>query len=244
MPKHEKLEKLIHHGYATASLGYIGLYEATKFMTGESHTSEKGRQFALKVMQHMNDKCNEWKAAEDIDYSLYGTPAESMTYKMAKCLKRRFGNDVFEKLDGADRDYVTNSYHIPVFEEIDAFEKLAKESEFQKLSPGGAISYIETTDLSNNTEAVLEVMKFIYDNIMYAELNGKHDHCNACGFDGEMQIDDHLEWYCPNCGNRDHDKMNVARRTCGYIGSNFWNKGKTDEIKHRFVHLDNHEASD
>lgn len=244
LQKHEKLDKLIHHGYATASLGYIGLYEATKFMTGESHTSEKGRQFALKVMQHMNDKCSEWKAAEDIDYSLYGTPAESMTYKVAKCLKKRFGNDVFIKLDGQDRDYVTNSYHIPVFEEIDAFDKLAKESEFQRLSPGGAISYIETPDLSKNTEAVLEVMKFIYNNIMYAELNGKHDHCNICGYDGEMKIDDHLEWYCPNCGNHDHDKMNVARRTCGYIGTNFWNKGKTDEIAHRVLHLDNKEYKD
>ena len=242
LDKDETIEKLLVDNYSTLSLGYAGLYECVKAMLGVSHTTPEGKKFGLEIMQHLNNKCNEWKQQETIGYSLYGTPIESTTYKFAKCLKQRFGKDVFIKLDGKDRDYITNSYHIPVFEEIDAFEKLAKESEFQKLSPGGAISYIETPNLQNNTEAVLEVIKFIYDNIMYAELNTKSDYCQKCGYDGEILIDDNLEWYCPNCDNRDHDTLNVARRTCGYIGSNFWNKGRTQEIKERVLHLDNKEA--
>ena len=236
LDKGEKIDKLLYDGYSTISLGYAGLYECVKYMTEHSHTDNgEGKEFGLKVMQHLNDKCVEWKAEENIDYSVYGSPIESTTYKFAKCLKARFG-----EIEGiTDRDYITNSYHVPVFEEIDAFEKLSLESEFQRLSPGGAISYIECPDLTNNTEAVLEVIKFIYDNIMYAELNTKSDYCQVCGYDGEMQIDDNMEWYCPNCGNRDHSKMNVARRTCGYIGTNFWNKGRTEEIKERVVHLDN-----
>lgn len=235
LKKGESIHPLLHGGYSTISLGYAGLYECVKFMTGHSHTEPEGKAFGLAVMQKLNDKCNEWKAAENIDYSVYGTPIESTTYKFAKCLKDRFGT-----IKGiTDRDYITNSYHVPVFEEIDAFTKLKLESEFQRLSPGGAVSYIETPNLTNNIPAVLEVMKFIYDNIMYAELNTKSDYCQECGFDGEMMIDDNMEWYCPNCGNRDHDKLNVARRTCGYIGSNFWNKGRTQEIKERVLHLDN-----
>ena len=236
LDKGEKIDKLLYDGYSTISLGYAGLYECVKYMTGHSHTDNgEGKEFGLKVMQHLNDKCADWKAEENIDYSVYGSPIESTTYKFAKCLKARFG-----EIEGiTDRDYITNSYHVPVFEEIDAFEKLSLESEFQRLSPGGAISYIECPDLTNNTEAVLEVIKFIYDNIMYAELNTKSDYCQVCDYDGEMQIDDNMEWYCPNCGNRDHSKMNVARRTCGYIGTNFWNKGRTEEIKERVVHLDN-----
>ena len=212
LDKGEKIDKLLHDGYSTLSLGYAGLYECVKYMTGHSHTDNGvGKEFGLSVMQHLNDKCNEWKAEENIDYSVYGSPIESTTYKFAKCLKNRFG-----EVEGiTDRDYITNSYHVPVFEEIDAFDKLKLESEFQRLSPGGAISYIECPDLTNNTQAVIEVMKFIYDNIMYAELNTKSDYCQVCGYDGEMQIDDDMEWYCPNCGNRDHSKMNVARRTCG-----------------------------
>lgn len=234
--KGESIHKLLHEGYSTISLGYAGLYECVKYMTGHSHTDNgEGKEFGLQVMQYLNDKCNEWKSKEDIDYSVYGTPIESTTYKFAKCLKNRFG-----EIDGiTDKDYITNSYHVPVFEEIDAFSKLKLESEFQKLSPGGAISYIECPDLTNNIDAVIEVIKFIYDNIMYAELNTKSDYCQVCGYDGEILIDDNMEWYCPNCGNRDHDKMNVARRTCGYIGSNFWNKGRTQEIKERVLHLDN-----
>ena len=236
LDKGEKIDKLLYDGYSTISLGYAGLYECVKYMTEHSHTDNgEGKEFGLKVMQHLNDKCAEWKAEENIDYSVYGSPIESTTYKFAKCLKARFG-----EIEGiTDRDYITNSYHVPVFEEIDAFEKLSLESEFQRLSPGGAISYIECPDLTNNTEAVLEVIKFIYDNIMYAELNTKSDYCQVCDYDGEMQIDDNMEWYCPNCGNRDYSKMNVARRTCGYIGTNFWNKGRTEEIKERVVHLDN-----
>ena len=236
LEKGESLEKLLHDGYSTISLGYAGLYECVKYMTGHSHTDNgEGKEFGLKVMQKLNDKCKEWKEAENIDYSVYGTPIESTTYKFAKCLKNRFG-----EIEGiTDRDYITNSYHVPVFEEIDAFTKLKLESEFQQLSPGGAISYIETPNLQNNIEAVLQVIQFIYDNIMYAELNTKSDYCQVCGYDGEILIDDNMEWYCPNCGNRDHDKMNVARRTCGYIGSNFWNKGRTQEIKERVLHLDN-----
>ena len=232
----ESIHELLHHGYSTLSLGYAGLYECVKYMTGHSHTDGgKGHDFGLKVMQHMNDACKKWKEDEDIDYSVYGTPIESTTYKFAKGLRDRFG-----LIKGiTDRDYITNSYHIPVFEEIDAFEKLAIESEFQKLSPGGAISYVETANLCDNIPAVMEVIKFIYDNIMYAELNTKSDYCQKCGFDGEILIDDDLEWYCPNCGNRDHNTLNVARRTCGYIGSNFWNRGRTQEIKERVIHLDN-----
>ena len=232
--KGESIHDLLHDGYSTLSLGYAGLYECVKYMTGHSHTAE-GKEFALEVMKKLNDKCTEWKEAEKIDYSVYGTPIESTTYKFAKCLKNRFG--VIEGV--TDRSYITNSYHVPVFEEIDAFSKLKIESEFQRLSPGGAISYIETSNLQNNIDAVLQTIQFIYDNIMYAELNTKSDYCQECGFDGEILIDDNLEWYCPNCGNRDEGKLNVARRTCGYIGSNFWNKGRTQEIKERVIHLDN-----
>ena len=237
--KGESIHDLLHGGYSTLSLGYAGLYECVKYMTGKSHTDGgKGKEFGLEVMKHMVDKCSEWKAEENIDYSVYGTPIESTTYKFAKALKERFG--VIKGI--TDRNYITNSYHVPVFEEIDAFSKLALESEFQKLSPGGAISYVETANLTNNLDAVMEVIKYIYNNIMYAELNTKSDYCQACGYNGEILLDEKLEWYCPNCGNRDHDKLNVARRTCGYIGTNFWNKGRTQEIKERVVHLDNKEA--
>lgn len=236
LEKGEVINDLLHDGYSTISLGYAGLYECVKYMTDQSHTVEgEPKEFGLAIMQRMNDKCKEWKAEEHIDYSVYGTPIESTTYKFAKCLRDRFG--IVKGI--TDRDYITNSYHVPVFEEIDAFEKLQLEAEFQRLSPGGAISYIETPNLQNNIESVLEVIKFIYDNIMYAELNTKSDYCQECGFDGEILIDEDLEWYCPNCGNRDHNKLNVARRTCGYIGSNFWNKGRTQEIKERVLHLDN-----
>ena len=237
LKKGESIHDLLHHGYSTISLGYAGLYECVKYMTGYSHTG-KGKEFGLQVMQRLVDKCKEWKEAEDIDYSVYGTPIESTTYKFAKCLKERFG--VIKGI--TDRDYITNSYHVPVFEKIDAFSKLSLESEFQKLSPGGAISYVETANLNNNLDAVLEVINFIYNNIMYAELNTKSDYCHECGYSGEILIDEDLEWYCPNCGNRSHDKLNVARRTCGYIGTNFWNKGRTQEIKERVVHLDNIDA--
>ena len=237
--KGESIHDLLHGGYSTISLGYAGLYECVKFMTGHSHTDNgKGKEFALEVMQKLNDKCKEWKEAENIDYSVYGTPIESTTYKFAKCLRERFG--IIKGI--TDRNYITNSYHVPVFEEIDAFTKLSLESEFQKLSPGGAISYIETPNLQNNIPAVIEVIKFIYDNIMYAELNTKSDYCQKCGYDGEILINDDLEWYCPNCGNKDHDTLNVARRTCGYIGTKFWNKGRTQEIKERVLHLDNKDA--
>ena len=297
LDKGESIHELLHHGYSTISLGYAGLYECVKYMTGHSHTDNgKGKEFGLQVMQRMNDACQKWKAEEDIDYSVYGTPIESTTYKFAKCLRERFGKikgitdrdyitnsyhvPVFEEIDAftklklesefqrlspggaisyietanlqgnldsvmevikgiTDRDYITNSYHVPVFEEIDAFTKLKLESEFQRLSPGGAISYIETANLQGNLDSVMEVIKFIYDNIMYAELNTKSDYCQECGYDGEILIDDDLEWYCPNCGNRDHAKLNVARRTCGYIGANFWNRGRTQEIKERVIHLDN-----
>ncbi len=237
--KGESIHELLHHGYSTISLGYAGLYECVKYMTGHSHTDGgKGKEFGLEVMRKLNAACNKWKEEEDIDYSVYGTPIESTTYKFAKCLRERFG-----KIKGiTDRDYITNSYHVPVFEEIDAFTKLKLESEFQALSPGGAISYIETPNLTNNLDAVMEVIKFIYDNIMYAELNTKSDYCQECGYEGEILLDDDLEWYCPNCGNRDHDKLNVARRTCGYIGTNFWNKGRTQEIKERVIHIDNKDA--
>ncbi len=239
LEKGESIHELLHHGYSTISLGYAGLYECVKFMTGHSHTDNgKGKEFGLEVMRRLNDACNKWKKEEDIDYSVYGTPIESTTYKFAKCLRERFG-----KIKGiTDRDYITNSYHVPVFEEIDAFTKLKLESEFQALSPGGAISYIETPNLTNNLDAVMEVIQFIYDNIMYAELNTKSDYCQVCGYEGEILLDDNLEWYCPECGNRDHDKLNVARRTCGYIGTHFWNKGRTQEIKERVIHIDNKDA--
>ena len=236
----ESIHELLHHGYSTISLGYAGLYECVKYMTGKSHTDNgEGKELGLKIMQHLNDACKKWKAEEDIDYSVYGTPIESTTYKFAKCLKERFGT-----IEGiTDRGYITNSYHVPVFEEIDAFTKLKLESEFQQLSPGGAISYVETPNLQNNLDAVLDIIKYIYDNIMYAELNTKSDYCQECGYTGEILIDDNLEWYCPNCGNRDHNTLNVARRTCGYIGTNFWNKGRTQEIKERVLHVDNKVAN-
>ena len=238
LPKGASIHDLLHNGYSTISLGYAGLYECVKYMTGHSHTDNgKGKEFAIKVMQRMNEKCKEWKEKENIDYSVYGTPLESTTYKFAKCLRDRFG--VIKGI--TNRDYITNSYHVPVFEEIDAFTKLKLESEFQNLSPGGAISYIETPNLQNNLDAVIEVIKFIYDNIMYAELNTKSDYCQKCGFDGEILLNDDLEWYCPQCGNKDHDTLNVARRTCGYIGTKFWNRGRTQEIKERVLHLDNKE---
>ena len=239
LKKGESIHPLLHDGYSTLSLGYAGLYECVKYMTGKSHTDNgEGKEFGIKVMQKLNEKCKEWKENERIDYSVYGSPIESTTYKFAKCLKKRFG--VVEGI--TDRGYITNSYHVPVFEEIDAFSKLKLESEFQVLSPGGAISYVETPNLQDNLEVVLQIIKFIYDNIMYAELNTKSDYCQKCGFDGEILIDDNLEWYCPNCGNRDHNTLNVARRTCGYIGSNFWNKGRTEEIKERVLHIDNKDA--
>ena len=240
LDKGESIHELLRHGYSTISLGYAGLYECVKYMTGHSHTDNgEGKEFGLKVMQHLNDAAKKWKEEEDIDYSVYGTPIESTTYKFAKCLQKRFG--VIKGI--TDRSYITNSYHVPVFEEIDAFSKLKLESDFQKLSPGGAISYVETPNLQNNLDAVIEVIKFIYDNIMYAEMNTKSDYCQKCGYTGEILIDDNLEWYCPNCGNRDHNLLNVARRTCGYIGSNFWNKGRTQEIKERVLHIDNKVAA-
>lgn len=232
----ESIHKLLHDNYSTLSLGYAALYECVKYMTGESHM-QGGKDFGLAVMQKLNDKCSEWREKENISYSVYGTPIESTTYKFAKCLKERFGKDIFKKLDGQDRDYITNSYHCPVFEHINAFEKLEKEADFQKLSPGGAISYIETSNLQGNIEAVETVLKFIYEHIMYAELNTKSDYCQNCGYDGEILINNKLEWYCPNCGNTNHETLNVARRTCGYIGTQFWNKGRTNEIKDRFIHL-------
>jgi len=237
LQKGEPIDRLLYGGYSTISLGYAGLYECVKAMTGESHTSERGKEFALAVMQYMNDKCARWKSAENIDYSLYGTPIESTTYKFAKCLKKRFG--VIEGV--TDKNYITNSYHVHVTEEIDAFSKLAFEAQFQALSPGGAISYIEVPNMQDNIQAVLSVIRFIYDNIMYAELNTKSDYCQICGWDGEIEAveDDNgkLVWQCPNCGNRDKDKMNVARRTCGYIGTNDWNQGRVQEIKERVLHL-------
>lgn len=237
LKKGEKIDKLLYGGYSTISLGYAGLYECVLAMTGKSHTSDEAKPFALEIMQHMNDKCKEWKAVENIDYSLYGSPIESTTYKFAKCLKKRFG--VIPGI--TDRNYITNSYHVVVTEKIDAFNKLKFESEFQRLSPGGAISYVEIPNLTNNVEAVLSVIKFIYDNIMYAELNTKCDYCQVCGYDGEIQIvkddDGKLVWECPNCKNRDKSKMNIVRRTCGYLGTNDWNQGRTQEIKERVVHL-------
>ena len=236
LKKGEPIDKLLVGGYSTISLGYAGLYECVKYMTGKSHTDAEATPFALEVMQHMNDKCNEWKAATDIDFSLYGTPLESTTYKFAKALQRRFG--VIEGI--TDKGYITNSYHVHVSEHIDAFTKLKFESEFQRLSPGGAISYVEVPNMQDNREAVIAVLRYIYDNIMYAELNTKSDYCQECGYDGEIQIvedDGKLVWECPKCGNRDQAKLNVARRTCGYIGTQFWNQGRTEEIKDRVLHL-------
>ena len=237
LKKGETIDSLLYGGYSTISLGYAGLYECTRYMTGKSHTDPQARPFALSVMQHMNDACAKWKAEENIDFSVYGTPLESTTYKFAKCLQKRFG-----KIPGVtDKNYITNSYHVHVTEQIDAFTKLKFEAQFQMLSPGGAISYVEVPDMKSNLEAVLSVMKYIYDNIMYAELNTKSDYCQECGFDGEINIinDGHgkLVWECPRCGNRKQDKMNVARRTCGYIGTQFWNQGRTQEIKERVLHL-------
>ena len=243
--QHEPIDKLLFDGYSSISLGYAGLYECVKYMTKQSHSNnDKGYSFGMEIMKYLNNKCEQWKKQDNLGYSLYGSPIESTTYKFAKKLKERFGNDIFVQLDGKDRNYITNSYHIPVFEEINPCDKLSIESEGQELSLGGAISYIECADLTHNVQAVLNIIKFIYDNIMYAELNTKSDYCQVCGYDGEIKIIDEngeLIWECPNCKNRDHSKMNVARRTCGYIGSNFWNDGRTDEIAHRFVHLDNHE---
>lgn len=236
LEKGEKIDKLLFGGYSTISLGYAGLYECVKYMTGASHTDERGTPFAMAVMQRMNDKCNEWKAAEDIDYSIYGTPLESTTYKFSKCLQRRFGI-----IPGVtDKGYITNSYHVHVSEEIDAFDKLKFESQFQRLSPGGAISYVEVPNMQDNLKAVIRVMQYIYDNIMYAELNTKSDYCQECGFDGEIKIvedDGKLVWECPHCGNRNQETLNVARRTCGYIGTQFWNQGRTEEIRDRVLHL-------
>ena len=236
LKKGEKIDKLLFGGYSTISLGYAGLYECVKYMTGKSHTDAGAKPFALSVMQHMNDKCNQWKKAENIDYSLYGTPLESTTYKFAKCLQKRFG--IVPGI--TDKNYITNSYHVHVSEQIDAFTKLKFESDFQRLSPGGAISYVEVPNMQDNLEAVMSVLQFIYDNIMYAELNTKSDYCQVCGYDGEIKIvedDGKLVWECPKCGNRDQNKLNVARRTCGYIGTQFWNQGRTQEIKDRVLHL-------
>ena len=236
LKKGEKIDKLLFGGYSTISLGYAGLYECVKYMTGKSHTDAGAKPFALSVMQHMNDKCNAWKKAENIDYSLYGTPLESTTYKFAKCLQKRFG--IVPGI--TDKNYITNSYHVHVSEQIDAFTKLKFESDFQRLSPGGAISYVEVPNMQDNLEAVISVLQFIYDNIMYAELNTKSDYCQCCGYDGEIKIvedDGKLVWECPKCGNRDQNKLNVARRTCGYIGTQFWNQGRTQEIKDRVLHL-------
>lgn len=236
LKKGEKIDKLLFGGYSTISLGYAGLYECVKYMTGKSHTDAGAKPFALSVMQHMNDKCNEWKKAENMDYSLYGTPLESTTYKFAKCLQKRFG--IVKGI--TDKNYITNSYHVHVSEPIDAFTKLKFEADFQRLSPGGAISYVEVPNMQDNLEAVISVLQFIYDNIMYAELNTKSDYCQVCGYDGEIKIvedDGKLVWECPKCGNRDQNKLNVARRTCGYIGTQFWNQGRTQEIKDRVLHL-------
>lgn len=236
LEKGEKIDKLLYGGYSTISLGYAGLYECVKCMTGYSHTSEEGKGFAIEIMQRLNEKCAEWRDAENIAYSLYGTPLESTTYKFAKALQKRFG--IIEGI--TDKNYITNSYHVHVTEKIDAFSKLTFESEFQKLSPGGAISYVEVPNLTNNIPAILELIKFIYNNIQYGEINTKSDFCSECEFDGEIEIvedDGRLLWECPNCGNRDQTKMSVARRTCGYIGTQFWNQGRTQEIKDRVQHL-------
>lgn len=236
----DTLDKLVHGGYATISTGYAGLYECVKYMTGCSHTSSEGHDFAVKVMQFLNDKSEQWKKEEDVDYSVYGSPIETTTYKFATCLKKRFG--IIEGI--TDKDFITNSYHVPVFEKINPFEKLKFESEFQRLSPGGMISYIESSNLQNNTQAVLEIIKFIYNNTMYAELNTKSDYCQCCGYDGEILMrrdaNNKWEWYCPKCNNSDMSKMNVARRVCGYISTNPTNQGRMDDIANRYVHLDDH----
>ena len=237
LQKGETIDNLLFGNYSTISLGYAGLCECTRYMKGVSHTDAKGKDFAIKVMQFLNDKCAKWRAETNIAFSLYGTPLESTTYKFAKCLQKRFGIIP----DVTDKNYITNSYHVHVTEQIDAFTKLKFESEFQALSPGGAISYVEVPDMNSNIEAVISVMKYIYENIMYAELNTKSDYCQCCGYDGEIKIvtdtDGKLIWECPNCGNRDQNKMNVARRTCGYIGTQFWNQGRTQEIKERVLHM-------
>jgi ribonucleoside-triphosphate reductase len=242
---HETLDPLVHNGYSTSSLGYAALYECVKAVTGESHTQPIGKEFGLRVMQYLNDQCTKWKLAENIDYSVYGSPIESTTYKFATCLKKRFG----EVPGITDRDYVTNSYHIPVFEHINAYDKLAKESEFQVLSPGGAISYIETANLQNNIPAVESIMQFIYDHIMYAELNCKSDYCQKCGYDGEIIIkqdekDGHHFFECPQCGNTDEDSMNIARRVCGYISTNSMNEGRMQDVANRYVHMTDHELEE
>lgn len=237
LKKGEKIDKLLYNGYSTISLGYAGLCECVRYMTGKSHTSPDATPFALEVMQKLNDYCTKWKAEENIDFSIYGTPLESTTYKFAKCLQKRFG--IIEGV--TDKNYITNSYHVHVTEPINAFDKLKFEAQFQKLSPGGAVSYVEVPNLENNIDAVLEVVKYIYDNIMYAELNTKSDYCQCCGYNGQIEIVEDesgkLIWQCPNCGNTDQNKMNVARRTCGYIGTQFWNQGRTQEIKERVLHL-------
>ena len=237
---HETIDKLLYSGYSTLSLGYAGLYECVKYMTGHSHTDEKGKSFGLDVMKYLNNMCDKWKNEENIAYSLYGSPIESTTYKFAKCLKKRFG-----EIEGiTNHNYITNSYHVNVREEIDPFTKLQLESEFQKLSLGGAISYIEAGDLSNNISAVMSILKYLYNTMIYAEINFKSDYCQVCNYEGEIDIvdrDGELYWRCPNCGNEDKTKMNVARRTCGYLGTNYWNQGRTQEIKERYVHLDDHE---
>jgi ribonucleoside-triphosphate reductase len=236
LKKGETIDKLLFGGYSTISLGYAGLYECVKYMTGKSHTDPEAKPFALEIMQHMNDACKKWKEKENIDFSIYGTPLESTTYKFARCLQKRFG--IVEGI--TDKSYITNSYHVHVTEQIGAFTKLKFESEFQHLSPGGAISYVEVPNMQKNIPAVLKVIRFIYDNIMYAELNTKSDYCQVCGFDGEIQIvedDGKLIWECPQCHNRDQNKMNVARRTCGYIGTQYWNQGRTQEIRDRVLHL-------
>ena len=241
LKKGETIDKLLVGGYSSISLGYAGLYECVKYLTKKDYKDDEVKSLALKIMEYMNKKCDIWNEQENLGYSIYGSPIESTTYKFAKCLKKRFGEDVFVQIDGRDRDYITNSYHYPVFEPIDAFEKLKFESEFQELSTGGAISYVEVPNMQNNIPAVLSVIKYIYDNIMYAELNTKSDYCQCCGYDGEIQIveneDGKLIWRCPKCGNEDQNKLNVARRTCGYIGTNFWNQGRTQEIKERVLHL-------
>ena len=246
----EKIDDLLYGGYSSISLGYAGLYECVKYMTGKSHSEAGvGEDFGLKVMQFMNDKCTQWKNDENIGYSLYGTPLESTTYKFAKRLKERFGDDIFVKMDGFDRNYITNSYHIPVFEEIDAFTKLEKEAKFQNLSPGGSISYVEIPNLENNIEAIIQLIQFMYDHNMYAELNGKSDYCEVCGYDKEISLideDGKLLWECPNCGCRDPRKLDIARRTCGYKGTakNGWNQGRLGDIHDRVLHIDDVEAGE
>ena len=239
----DNFNELLFNDYSSISLGYAGLYECVKSLTGKSHTTKEGKALGLEIMKYLKETCDKWKKETNIGFSLYGTPLESTTYKLAKCLKKRFGDDVFIKLDGQDRDYITNSYHVNVAEEIDAKDKLLFEAEFQKYSSGGCISYVETCNLSSNIDVILDLIQFMYENIRYAELNGKFDYCQECGYEGEILLDDNNQWYCPNCGNRNHNTMNVARRTCGYIGDNFWNEGRTDEIKNRYVHVDNKEAN-